>query len=590
MPKEFPKWRRIPLAGIVANPEVCHIEITFGNGNTKVRCHLLKCYRHVCGDMMNTSMTPAMTQTDAELVSESVAGNREAFGQIVSRYQSLMCSVAYSATGSLSQSEDLAQDTFITAWKQLRGLREPEKLRAWLCGIARNLINNSLRRDGREPSHRAAPLEEIPEGHSPEPLPVENTISKEEAEILWRSLEKIPEIYREPLILFYREHQSVEVVAASLELNEDAVKQRLSRGRKLLQEQFLAFVEGALARTSPGKVFTLGVLAALPALTLSAKAATIGAAAAKGSLAAKAAATTGLFGAVLSPVLGFLGMWTGYKASQAAAQSEREREFNKRFYRRLLACILGFFLIFGALMFLGGSLVKTNPSLFAVLAIGLALVYALAMGTFSQWCYRTKKKLIVELTPKDVAARPLSPVWEYRTRFHLLGLPFIHIRIGDRLGEPLKAWIAVGDCAIGVLFAFGGLAIAPISIGGCALGLLSFGGLSVGALALGGMGLGVWAFGGLAVGWQAFGGCAIAFNAAWGGYAIARDLALGGIAHAAQTNSQIVEQWMQSNPFFRISGRTLPYLFWLNFVWVIPLVVQWIVIGRVRRKQPTVNY
>src|SRR5262249_33590904 len=97
---------------------------------------------HVCGDMMTSSMIPTVAPNDADLVTESLSGNRDAFGQIVSRYQSLVCSLAYSATGSLSQSEDLAQDTFVTAWKQLRDLREPAKLRAWLCGIARNLINN----------------------------------------------------------------------------------------------------------------------------------------------------------------------------------------------------------------------------------------------------------------------------------------------------------------------------------------------------------------------------------------------------------------------------------------------------------------
>src|SRR5438045_6590953 len=111
-------------------------------------------------------MTQAVETTDSsdsELVTRSLAGNRDAFGGIVARYQSLICSVAYSATGSLSQSEDLAQETFVTAWKQLRDLREPAKLRSWLCGIARNLVLNWLRSQGREPSHAAAPLEEISE-------------------------------------------------------------------------------------------------------------------------------------------------------------------------------------------------------------------------------------------------------------------------------------------------------------------------------------------------------------------------------------------------------------------------------------------
>ena len=222
---------------------------------------------------MTTRMMSVTACNDAELVSASLSGNRDAFGQIVARYQSLVCSLAYSVTGSLSHSEDLAQETFVAAWKQLAGLREPEKLRAWLCGIARNLIHNALRKQGREPSHQAESLDEISESHSPEPLPIEQTISNEEQAILWRSLERIPKIYREPLVLFYREHQSIEAVAQNLELSEDAVKQRLSRGRKLLHEQVLAFVEGALERTNPGKTFTLGVLAALPLLATTAKAA-----------------------------------------------------------------------------------------------------------------------------------------------------------------------------------------------------------------------------------------------------------------------------------------------------------------------------
>ena len=224
------------------------------------------------------TMTQAVKTTDfsdSELVTQSLAGNRDAFGRIVARYQSLLCSLAYSATGSLSQSEDLAQETFVTAWKQLADLREPEKLRSWLCRISRNLTYDALRKQGREPIHKAEPLEEVQESPAPEPLPSDYTISREEEAILWRSIERIPESYREPLVLYYREHQSVENVAAALDLSEDAVKQRLSRGRKLLHEQVLAFVEGALERTNPGKAFTIGVLAALPAFSISAKAASV---------------------------------------------------------------------------------------------------------------------------------------------------------------------------------------------------------------------------------------------------------------------------------------------------------------------------
>jgi DNA-directed RNA polymerase specialized sigma24 family protein len=91
-------------------------------------------------NMMTTEAMHAMELNDAELVADSLGGNREAFRQIVERYQTLISSLAFCATGNLSQSEDLAQQTFVSAWKQLAELREPDKLRPWLCSIARFLI------------------------------------------------------------------------------------------------------------------------------------------------------------------------------------------------------------------------------------------------------------------------------------------------------------------------------------------------------------------------------------------------------------------------------------------------------------------
>jgi hypothetical protein len=147
----------------------------------------------------------------------------------------------------------------------------------------------------------------------------------------------------------------------------------------------------------------------------------------------------------------------------------------------------------------------------------------------------------------------------------------------------VTAWIAVGNCAVGALFAFGGLAVAPASIGFCALGLVPFGGIAIGLLALGGIGLGVWTFGGFALGWQSFGGCAVAWNAAVGGIALARKFALGGIAHAAQADNEIARTFIESNLFFRCVHAALGYCAWLNLLWVVPLLIQWRTVARARR-------
>src|SRR5579863_5441489 len=107
--------------------------------------------------MMTSELMTTAEQSDADLVSGAMAGDRDAFSRIVSRYQVLICSLAYSRIGNLGMSEDIAQETFITAWKHLRLLREPEKLRGWLCGIVRNRIHKSLEREGRQPAHDAEP-------------------------------------------------------------------------------------------------------------------------------------------------------------------------------------------------------------------------------------------------------------------------------------------------------------------------------------------------------------------------------------------------------------------------------------------------
>lgn len=524
---------------------------------------------------MDSTVTP-LESSDAELVSRSLAGDRDAFGRIVSRYQTLICSLAYSRIGNLGQSEDIAQETFITAWKHLRLLREPAKLRAWLCGIVRNRVYKNLRREGREPAHNAASLELACDAPATDALPSEHAVRRDEEAILWRALERIPESYREPLILFYREHRSVEAFAAELELSEDAVKQRLSRGRRLLHEEVLAFVEGALERTGPGKAFTLAVLGTLPILSTSAKAATIGAAAVKGGALAKGTALAGLLNTFIAPALGFLGPWLQYRAFFAAARSDQERRSIRTYYRRLVSMVLGFAVLLAGLVLFGQRFVSAHPGAFAGALIALVGAYVAAAVRMGTWANRMFRELRESQGAQGENGRA-APAWEYRSRAELLGLPLVHIRFNRSAAQrgPVRAWFAAGDFAFGVLFAFGGLAVAPVCVGGIAMGLMPWGGAAVGLFAIGGFALGGWVFGGFALGWQAFGGCALAWNAAMGGLAVARDVALGGVAHAAQANSEIASQFMKASQFFKRMEILSHYVGWLNLLWLIPLIGWW---------------
>jgi len=119
---------------------------------------------------------------------------------------------------------------------------------------------------------------------------------------------------------------------------------------------------------------------------------------------------------------------------------------------------------------------------------------------------------------------------EYRSKASILGLPLLHIATGalvdGRYSRGIaRGWIAIGDIALGVLFACGGIAIGGIALGGGALGLISIGGVALGLCAVGGLSVGVLAFGGAAFAWYAaVGGLAVAHDYAAGGLALARNV------------------------------------------------------------------
>ncbi len=196
---------------------------------------------------------------ETKLIELSIKGDAQAFGQLVECYQSLICSITYSGTGNLQYSEDIAQETFIIAWKKLSDLRDKTKFRQWLCGIARNLLKNFYRQSkGSDISDHVIdqPIDAFDS-------PRNRAISREEEDILWRELEKIPETYREPLVLFYRQHQSIKSVSAALDINQETTKKRLERGRKLLQQQMIAFVEQTLENSNPSSAFSMLILSAI---------------------------------------------------------------------------------------------------------------------------------------------------------------------------------------------------------------------------------------------------------------------------------------------------------------------------------------
>lgn len=345
--------------------------------------------------------------SDTELVGAASSGDSRAFGEIVDRYQSLVCAIAYSGTGDLALSEELAQETFIAAWKGLGDLREPARLKAWLSGIARNLVKGARRTRARGRTEPLAP--EAGEAAAATPSPLEQALEVEQQALVWRAVQEIPETYREPLVLFYREEQSLERVATALDLSVDAVKQRLSRGRAMLRDQVAVLVESALTRTRPGKAFTIAVLALLPAATPPLAAAAV-AASAEGGAAVKGVAASGMAGAVAGPLLGLAGAYLGARASIENTRSPRER----RFMVRTTWVAVVFSLVFAAVQILGLLFLR---SVFATLSgqIVIGGVYAGLLVAFILRTNRRQRQIQVEdgtsldprsLPPYDLAQAP----------------------------------------------------------------------------------------------------------------------------------------------------------------------------------------
>lgn len=525
--------------------------------------------------------------TDAELVAATLAGDRRAFGLIVERYQRLLCSLAYSATGELSRSEDLAQEAFVDAWRQLAELREPEKLRAWLCGILRHKVSRMRRSDGREPVSRADSLEAAEELEADDQPVADHAMQREEEALMWSALERVPETYREPLILYYREHRSIEHVAAALDLTEDAVKQRLSRGRKVLQEQVLAFVEGALARSTPGRLFTIATLASLPNLAApSAQAAVVGTGAglvAKGGSLAK--------GTLLATLIA---SWSGVINTVLVLRASLDQSRTPRERRAVVKVTIGMF--FGALAYLGVLWLLREgawrwweqrlafAAVTQVLVIGFIVAWPVGvLGMMrSMRRLRTAERLAHPELFRAERDQVGSAAGEYRSRLTLAGVPLVHLRFSwAEAGQPpVFGWVAGGDRAYGLLCAWGGYAVAPLSVGSIAVGLIAIGNLSVGLFSFGTVALGWLAIGCAAVGYQAFAWLsALGWHTAQsGGFGLAWDAVRAPVGFAASVNEAAASAALAG------SGNGQHDLLFISIVTVLSMVPLFFYVRAVRRR------
>lgn len=180
----------------------------------------------------------AKTTGDEPLVSAARDGDRAAFGQLYDRYARMVHGILLARVPP-HEVNDLVQEVFLAALRQLHALRDVSRFGAWLGSITRNRANDYFRKS-------------IPENNLTEPVEEEqaesrttNDAAEREAASILAIVRSLPEAYREPLILRLVEGMTGPEIAARTGLTHGSVRVNLYRGMQQLREKLGETAKGA---------------------------------------------------------------------------------------------------------------------------------------------------------------------------------------------------------------------------------------------------------------------------------------------------------------------------------------------------------
>ena len=153
------------------------------------------------------------TQTDGELVRQAVAGRTGAYELLVRRWSARVLALCHARVRDAAAAEDLAQETLLRGFRGLRTLAEPDRFGSWLFGIAvRTCLDWLKSRQRSEVGLAAAAEENLPDrDHGDEAQRQEDT------DRLMSEVHRLPESYRETLMLYYYEDCTYDELADRLD-------------------------------------------------------------------------------------------------------------------------------------------------------------------------------------------------------------------------------------------------------------------------------------------------------------------------------------------------------------------------------------
>ena len=182
------------------------------------------------------------------LIAGSAEGDMAAFEELVRRYERKITSVAYRLCGNREEGEDLAQETFIKAWRAIGGYRGQASFNTWIMAILTNLWRDRLRKK-RVAEESLEDTVDSGEGAMQKqwkddaPGPEAMSENQETREVLGRMMQTLRQEYKEALILRDVQGFSYEEVAVITGSSLGTVKSRINRGRTQLKEMILSYQE-----------------------------------------------------------------------------------------------------------------------------------------------------------------------------------------------------------------------------------------------------------------------------------------------------------------------------------------------------------
>lgn len=174
-----------------------------------------------------------MTTDDELLAIRCQLGEPEALNSLVARWHTPVWQYARRVTGSPDGADDVAQDVWMRVVRGLPRLKEPERIRAWIFGIARRVLMDRLRRQYAAPVPAAIDVDGL--SNQDEDAAEEQRALETDLTRMHDALGDLPVIEREILALFYLQELSIADLAEVLSIPIGTVKSRLHRARRLLR-------------------------------------------------------------------------------------------------------------------------------------------------------------------------------------------------------------------------------------------------------------------------------------------------------------------------------------------------------------------